>query len=115
MTHHQTHHRHAGVVGDVHFEGDCVVRVGERTIRAHADLIGGRDRHSVGGEIWEGPRWWRGRIDWPREDAEPLDRGRIHVEIEEARSAPALIEPGASVPEHSSAILGIGPPPFDVP
>lgn len=99
----------------VHFEGEGIVRIRDRTVPVHADLVGGRDRHSVGGQIAEGPRWWRGRIDWSVDEVPPLDGGRLLVELDDGRCAPAIIAADPAVPEHSISIQGIGPPPFDVP
>jgi hypothetical protein len=64
--------------------------------RVDVELVGGRDRWSVGGQIAEGPRWWRGRLAGG-------DNGR---------TAPAVVERTA---EPGILIRGLGPPPFEVP
>lgn len=100
----------------VHIETVVAVRIHERVIQPiRADLTGGRNRYSVGGEIREGLRWWRGHINWPQQEIEPRGGIEIIIELDNGRSAPAVIEPDPAGPEHTRAIHGIGPPPFDVP
>jgi hypothetical protein len=100
----------------VQVETQSVVRIHDRTVLpVLADLVGGRHHYSVGGAIREGPRWWRGRLRWPEGATRPRPGTEIVIELDEGRSAAAVIEPDPAGPEHSIAVHGTGPPPFDVP
>lgn len=100
----------------VHFDGEGVLRLPGRVIGGvHADLVGGRNRYSVGGQVAEGPRWWRGRIDWPGDEVEPSGGIEITIELDNGRSAVAVVEPAPDESAHAAIVHGIGPPPFDVP
>lgn len=45
-----------------HRSAVLVCMEGGQTLRARAELVGGRQRWSVGGVWAEGPRWWRGDL-----------------------------------------------------
>jgi hypothetical protein len=113
------HGRRHGALGDhavVHFDGDGVVHVRGRDIRGvHAQLVGGRTRYSVGGAVKEGPRWWRGLLEWPGDDAEPLIGTEVIIELDNGRRAAAVVEPDPTAPAHTAVVHGVDPPPFDVP
>jgi hypothetical protein len=80
--------------------------------RVDVELIGGRDRWSVGGQIAEGPRWWRGRLAGGDEVVD-LDAGaHISLALDNGRTAPAIVEQMAGA---EILIRGFGPPPFEVP
>lgn len=91
-----------------------VVRVeGGGTLRAHAELVGGRQRWSVGGVWAEGPRWWRGELACEEEPPILLEVGAaVRLELSDGRAAIATVEvsTGGAV-----RIAGLGAPPFDVP
>lgn len=109
---HDTKHRTSPLA---HYDGDGILRLPDRVIEhVHADLVGGRNRYSIGGEVAEGPRWWRGRLDWPGDEDRPIGGIEITIELDNGRSAIAVIEPDPTAPEHSTVIHGVGPPPFDV-
>jgi len=109
--HEPGHHRD----GVVHFDGDGTVRLRERAVDGVVvHLVGGRDRYSVGGSIKEGPRWWRGRLDWPDGEEPPIGT-EVVIELRDGRAAPAVIELDPSAPARTAAVHGVGPPPFDVP
>ena len=104
----------------VHFEGEAVIHLpDDGDAEVTIELVGGRDRHSVGGQIAGGPRWWGGRVVWARRS--PTKRvamgSEIHLELADGRTAAAGVEAG-DVPsdgEDGAAIRGLGPPPFTVP
>jgi hypothetical protein len=98
----------------VTYTGPAVVEVPDAEPR-HVDveLLAGRNRWSVGGRIAEGPRWWRGELSW---DGEPIDLRagtQITLELENGRSAMAIVE--ATPATDAVAVRGIEPPPFAVP
>lgn len=100
----------------VHFDGEVRVRLPDRTIgHAHAELIGGRNRYSVGGETAEGPRWWRGTITWDSEVPKPAGGIEISVEVDNGRAGVAVIELDPTSPAHTARLHGVSTPPFDVP
>lgn len=98
----------------VTYTGSAVVEVPDcQPRRVAAELLGGRNRWSVGGQIAEGPRWWRGELSW---DGEPIELGpgtQITVELDGGRAALAVVE--AAPAARTVAVRGIEPPPFDVP
>jgi hypothetical protein len=101
----------------VRFEGEAVIHLPHASDAAvRIELIGGRNRHSVGGQIAEGPRWWHGRVIWKdRARAPQLDAGKeVRVRLMNGRTATAVVECTTvdTVPE--VAITGLGPPPFEV-
>lgn len=101
---------------EVHVKAFATVRIHDRAIhRVRAELFGGRDRYSVGGEIKEGLRWWHGHLHWPDEQTPPRAGTEVLLELDHGRSAPAVTEPAPAEPEGTTSIHGIGPPPFDVP
>jgi hypothetical protein len=105
-----------GCAGVIHVERVGVARIDDRSsVPVRADLVGGRSHYSVGGEIREGPRWWRGHLRWPEGETPPRAGIEIVIELEGGRSAPAVIEPDPAEPEHTVLVHGTGPPPFDVP
>ena len=80
---------------------------------AHITLLAGRHRHSVGGQIAEGLRWWHGQMELPRDDLEITAGTRIWMELDNGRTAVAVAEPA---PDPGVTVLrGVGPPPFEVP
>jgi hypothetical protein len=102
----------------VHFEGEAVIHLPDADgAPARIELVAGRDRHSVGGAIAEGPRWWRGRIAWKhRAHSEHARKGcTVRVELSNGRAAGAVVE--HTSPDHnpSATIRGLGAPPFEVP
>ncbi|MCO8128504.1 hypothetical protein NHL50_14930 [Acidimicrobiia bacterium EGI L10123] len=98
------------------YHGDGVLRLGDRVIEhVHADLIGGRSHYSVGGRVAEGPRWWRGRVEWDGDDDQPVTCSEVIIEVDNGRSGVAVIEPAPNAPAHSAVLHGVGPPPFEVP
>jgi hypothetical protein len=84
-----------------------------RSERVDVELVGGRDRWSVGGQIAEGPRWWRGRLAGGQEVIELHAGAHISLALDNGRTAPAIIERATSEP--GIFIQGLGPPPFEVP
>ena len=98
----------------VTYRGPAVVEVPEGEPRqVDAELLGGRNRWSVGGRIAEGPRWWRGELSC---DGEPIDLRagtQVIIELDDGRSAMAVVE-SAPAPD-AVAVRGIEPPPFSVP
>ncbi len=101
---------------EIHVNTFAIVRIRSRVIHSvRADLFGGRNQCSVGGEIKEGPRWWRGHLHWPDGQTPPRAGTEILLELDDGRSAPAVTEPTPAGPERTTSIHGIGPPPFDVP
>ncbi len=102
----------------VHFEGEAVIHLpwaGDATVRI--ELVGGRDRHSVGGQIAEGPRWWHGSVEWKGQRRAPkVDAGsEVQVQLPNGRVAVAVIERVTPDPAPAAEIRGLGAPPFDVP
>jgi hypothetical protein len=91
-----------------------VVRLeGGQTLRAHAELVGGRQRWSVGGMWAEGPRWWHGELACEGDPPARLDAGAaIRLELSDGRAAIATIEESAG---DLVRVAGCGAPPFDVP
>lgn len=101
----------------VRFEGDAIIHLphtSDATVRI--ELIGGRHRHSVGGQIAEGQRWWHGRIIWKNRARTPhLDAGNeVRVELPNGRTATAIVENTTADPLPEVTITGFGPPPFEV-
>jgi hypothetical protein len=101
----------------VRFEGEAVIHLphaSDATVRI--ELIGGRDRHSVGGQIAEGPRWWRGRVVLEDRARVPrVDAGNeIRVQLVNGRTATAVVEYTTVDPVPEATIRGLGPPPFEV-
>ena len=101
----------------VHFEGEAVIHLLDDVARVTVELKAGRDRHSVGGQIAEGPRWWVGRVAW---ETRPLSRdiepgSVICIELSNGRVADAVVEDTSPDPVPDAAIRGLGPPPFEVP
>ena len=80
--------------------------------RVDVELVGGRDRWSVGGQIAEGPRWWRGRLAGGTDVVELTAGAHISLALDNGRTAPAVVERTA---EPGILIRGLGPPPFEVP
>ena len=80
---------------------------------ARLELVGGRPRYSVGGEIHEGLRWWRGWVDWLEGEVDVRRGTEICIEMDDGRSAVAVIVDADD--DHRHSVRGIGPPPFDVP
>ncbi len=100
----------------VHFDGEVTVILPDRVIEhAHAELVGGRNRYSVGGETTEGPRWWRGTISWDSEVAKPAGGIEVSIEVDDGRAGVAVIELDSASPAHTAALHGVSTPPFDVP
>jgi len=100
----------------VSFRGGVCVRLPDRVIaHVRAELVGGRNRYSVGGQIAEGPRWWRGRLEWTGDEAEPMDSTAVIIDLTNGRSGTAVIEPDPAAPAHTAVVRGVGPPPFDIP
>ena len=92
-----------------------MVRVGEDVAApAVVDLVGGRRRHSVGGQVAEGSRWWTGRIEWLHDPVVVRAGTVLDLELEDGRRAEAIVEPVKRVRTSELAIVGLGPPPFDV-
>lgn len=86
---------------------------GGQTLRAHAELVGGRQRWSVGGVWAEGPRWWRGELACEGSAPVILDCGAaVRLELSDGRAAIATIEAAIDEVVH---VTGLGAPPFDVP
>lgn len=86
---------------------------GGQTFRANADLVGGRERWSVGGVWAEGPRWWRGELACEADPPATLDAGTaVRLELSDGRAAIATVDAAADAIVH---IAGLGAPPFDVP
>lgn len=79
------------------------------------ELVGGRNRYTVGGEVAEGPRWWRGWLEWPGGDDQRMPCGEVTLEFDNGRTGVAMVESYSTGPEHSALVVGLGPPPFDVP
>lgn len=102
----------------VHFEGEAVIhppQAGDATVRI--EVIGDRDRHSVGGQIAERRRWWHGSVEWKDQPRAPrVDAGsEVQVQLPNGRTAVVVIEHVSSDPAPAADIRGLGPPPFDVP
>ena len=91
-----------------------VVRLeGGQTLRARAELVGGRQRWSVGGVWAEGPRWWRGELACDGDLPTTVDAGAaVRLELSDGRAAIATIEAAA---DDVVQVAGLGAPPFDVP
>lgn len=106
--------------GEQHVELNCRCRVRLRTghlqLDAVAMLIGGRDRHSVGGEIAEGPRWWHGQLRLGGDAIDAIDAigAEVDLELDDGRTAVAVVEDIQGPPEPELAVRGVGVPPFDV-
>lgn len=106
----------AGSIQDlqVTYTGPAVIEVPDGEPRqVDAELLGGRNRWSVGGRIAEGPRWWRGELSW---DGEPIDLRagtQVVIELDDGRSAMAVVESAPAT--DAVAVRGIEPPPFTVP
>ena len=101
----------------VRFESGGIVRhsrLGECS--AYLELIGGRDRHSVGGQIAEGPRWWRGRIVFPQRVRLGFIEAHQHLEVElpNGRAAIGVVRDDPSTSAVFVNVEGRGPPPFEV-
>lgn len=79
------------------------------------ELVGGRSRHSVGGEIAEGFRWWHGQLG-PVGVVIDLTAGtEVVLELEDGHEARAVVEPGAEMDATATIVVrGVGAPPFDV-
>lgn len=98
----------------VTYTGAAVVEAPDCEPRqVEVELLGGRNRWSVGGRIAEGPRWWRGELSWDGEPAELCAGTRITLELENGRTAMAVVE--AAPATDAVAVRGIEPPPFSVP
>jgi hypothetical protein len=102
----------------VRFEGEAVIHLShtsDATVRI--ELTGGRDHHSVGGQIAEGMRWWHGRVIWDdRARAPRLDAGEeVRVQLPSGRTATAIVEYTTGDTDVQVEITGLGPPPFTVP
>ncbi len=93
----------------------ALVRVDEdRVAPAVVDLVGGRHRHSVGGQIAEGSRWWTGRLEWLRDPVVVRPGTVLDLELEDGRRGEAIVEPVKRARTSEVTIVGLGPPPFDV-
>jgi hypothetical protein len=102
----------------VHFEGEAVIHLPDADdAPARIELVAGRDRHSVGGTIAEGPRWWRGRIAWKHSaHPEKVRKGcKVSIELSNGREAGAVVEHTSPDPNPMATIRGLGAPPFEVP
>lgn len=100
----------------VSFQGDGVLLLADRVIgRVHAELFGGRNRYSVAGHIAEGPRWWRGCLEWNGDVEHPPPGTKVFIDLRDGRVGVAVIEPHPDAPGNTSIVHGVGPPPFDVP
>lgn len=98
----------------VDYRGAALVEVPDREPeRIDVDLVGGRERWSVGGQIAEGVRWWRGELAPVSADLSLCEGTLIELVLDNGRTAPAVVE--ASGPGPAVAIRGLGPPPFEVP
>lgn len=97
------------------FESDAVVECPDGVAPARVELIGGRDRYSVGGRIAEGPRWWLGEVELLHDYIDLRIGSSIVIELSNGRSAPAVVEELAAPTSRRASIRGLGPPPFDVP
>lgn len=85
------------------------------SVEAEVDLLAGRDRYSVGGQIAEGPRWWHGRLRCTNQQAH-LDPGsQVRIELEDGRTGLAVVEAPSPDGANAAAVKGLGPPPFPVP
>lgn len=77
-------------------------------------LVGGRHRYSVGGEIAEGFRWWRGRVE-PGGSLPRVEPGtEIVIDLADGPTATAVVD--ETDPSAGEVVLfhGVGPPPFGV-
>lgn len=82
---------------------------------AEIDLLAGRDRYSVGGQIAEGPRWWRGRLQCTNRDVQLSPGAELQIELGDGRSGAVVVEETLAAGAHVAAVTGVGPPPFRVP
>lgn len=99
----------------VHYGCIAVVRLADDVVaEAVVELLGGRDRHSVGGQIAEGPRWWRGRVTWQDGPVAVQPGVEVRLELDNGRSAVAVVEPRPEATSGEAVIRGLGPPPFEV-
>ncbi len=99
------------------FEGEAVIHLPPAdNVTVRVELIGGRDRHSVAGQIAEGPRWWRGRVVWEDQAGVlHLDTGNeVRMQLTNGRPAFAVVEHTSADPAAGTAIRGLGTPPFEV-
>lgn len=81
----------------------------------HVELIAGRCSYSVGGRIAEGPRWWRGKVQWDEDAPVVPDGVEIWLHLEDGACGVAVIEPAPASPAGVKVIRGVGAPPFEVP
>ncbi len=101
--------------GRVRCDSIALVTVGDaEPTAARVELEGGRHRHSVGGQMAEGLRWWTGRIEWLRNPVEVRSGADIVIELRNGHRARAIVERGSRGPTDEIGIVGVGPPPFDV-
>lgn len=77
------------------------------------ELIGGRERHSVGGEIAEGFRWWAGRVRPGDVVIDLADGTEIVLELDDGEERRAVVELAEADPGQLP-IRGLGPPPVAV-
>ncbi len=78
------------------------------------DLVGGREHHSVGGEIAEGFRWWAGRLRPGDVVVDLTDGTEVVLELDDRGQHRAVIETDDDTAQEEIHIRGLGPPPFEV-